>query len=610
MPELAMPSDVRSETHSGTAGARRRRSRRMLAALVPVAALGLSLVPAAPAAAKKDTPRPIVSGWLPYWTTNASIASMTANKDLLQEVSPFWYTVRPNATGTQAVIGTQVSTTSKAAVKTAAAQAGIALWPSFTDSFPARGLATIMSKPKKRAKLVDRMVSLAVAEGYAGLDLDFEKFAFNDGSSTWAATRPNWVQFVKELGTALHAHGKELAATTPPLCSMGGACGGRNGYWVYDWKGIAPYVDRLRIMAYDYSWSVPGPIGPYPWAEAIVAWAVTQVPSGKVQLGVPTYGREWVRRNKDGSYKITGTCPKDGSLPSNYLSKHTFDSVTVPSLLKSRGLTSADVQWDDTYKESFYRFSRTYKGGKNSCTVYREGWFGDARAVTARAGLVEKYQLSGVAAWTIGGEDPAQWSMLRNLARGIAPAATSVTAAAPGAVTYGQQGRVTVTARSQGVALDGAPVRLDWRANGSSSWQTLATGRTSSAGTATWTHKILSSGTFRAVVSGTWERNAGSALATTRVRPVLTPTTRSIAIARGAKAKLRAVLRPNAGQQVVVQQRIKKHWVKVANAKIGRAGNPHLGLRVTRSQAAYRFKVKSSPVSTSALSSVIKVRTR
>ena len=128
-----------------------------------------------------------------------------------------------------------------------------------------------MSKPKKRAKLVDRMVSLAVAEGYAGLDLDFEKFAFNDGSSTWAATRPNWVQFVKELGTALHAHGKELAATTPPLCSMGGACGGRNGYWVYDRKGIAPYVDRLRIMAYDYSWSVPGPIGPYPWAEAIVA---------------------------------------------------------------------------------------------------------------------------------------------------------------------------------------------------------------------------------------------------------------------------------------------------------------------------------------------------
>ena len=169
---------------------------------------------------------------------------------------------------------------------------------------------------------------------------------------------------------------------------------------------------------------------------------------------------EWVRRNKNGSYLITGTCPTDGSLPSDYLSKRTFDSVTVPSLLKSRGLTSADVKWNDTYKESFYRFSRTYKGGGKSCTVYREGWFGDARAVTARAKLVEKYQLSGIAAWTIGGEDPAQWNMLRSLAGGIAPTATSVTAKAPGAVTYGQDGRVTVTVRSQGVALDGAPVRL------------------------------------------------------------------------------------------------------------------------------------------------------
>ena len=50
MPELAMPS----ESASDTAALRRRRTRRMVAALVPVAALGLSLMPAAPAAAKKE----------------------------------------------------------------------------------------------------------------------------------------------------------------------------------------------------------------------------------------------------------------------------------------------------------------------------------------------------------------------------------------------------------------------------------------------------------------------------------------------------------------------------------------------------------------------------
>ena len=68
-------------------------------------------------------------------------------------------------------------------------------------------------------------------------------------------------------------------------------------------------------------------------------------------------------------------------------------------------------------------------------------------------------------------------------------------------------------------------------------------------------------------MSGTWERSAGSALATTRVRPVLTPKTRSISVARGGKAKLRASMRPAVGQKVVVQQRIKQRWSKVGNAK-------------------------------------------
>ena len=46
-----------------------------------------------------------------------------------------------------------------------------------------------------------------------------------------------------------------LSITTPPLYSA------TTGYWVYDWAGIADKVDRLRIMAYDYSVS-GGPIAP------------------------------------------------------------------------------------------------------------------------------------------------------------------------------------------------------------------------------------------------------------------------------------------------------------------------------------------------------------
>lgn len=202
---------------------RPRTARRALLALVPVLAVAAAVIPVVPAAARSDAPRPIVSGWLPYWTTAASIKAMTANKDLLEEVSPFWYTVRWD--GAQGYASSNISDVNKTALKAAAASAGISLWPSFTDSMPVRRLAWVMAHPKKRATLISRMVAVAVTEGYGGLDLDFEKFAFSDGSSTWATTRPAWVTFVRELAAALHAKGKKLSATTPPMCSMSGSCG-------------------------------------------------------------------------------------------------------------------------------------------------------------------------------------------------------------------------------------------------------------------------------------------------------------------------------------------------------------------------------------------------
>lgn len=555
-------------------------------------ALGVGLLGAAPAQAKKkDEPRAIVSGWLPYWTTSASIASMTKNADLLQEVSPFWYTLKPSANGKQAVVGSNISDSSKAAVKSAAAQSGIALWPTFTDSFPARKLSTILGKPKKRAKLVDRMVTLAVNEGYQGLDLDLEKFAFSDGSSTWATTKPRWIAFVKDLGDALHARGLKLAATTPPMCDMAGRCGDTKGYWVYAWKEIGPSIDRLRIMAYDYSWDSPGPIGPYPWTEAIVKYAVTQVPSGKVQIGVATYGRDWATG-------IQGSCPAGAST-----AKSTFDSVTVPSRLAARGLTAADVQWDDTYKESYFTYGVKYSSGSKSCVVNRVAWYGDSRAVAARATLVAKYQIAGIVTWTIGGEDPAQWDRLRAYAKGIAPAPTEAKATVSSTVAYGKKTTVTVTARSQGVAVSGASVVLQFKNAAGGAWQRIGSGTTAASGSAAWSPVVTASGTYRVLVADTFEREGATAKASVTVRPVLTPKAASVSVNARGKAKIKAKLRPNAGQQVVVQRQASGRWKAYVIATIGGAGNAKAKVPA----GTYRFKSKAGARTAKAVSGPIAV---
>jgi len=114
-----------------------------------------------------------------------------------------------------------------------------------------------------------------------------------------SSTAPSWVALVKELSAALRAEKKLLSVSTPYVLNPSGA---QKGYFVYAWAAIAPYIDKLRIMTYDYSVSKVGPIGPITWTERTVQYAVSIMPASKVFVGVPGYGRDWVTA-------VTGVCP-------------------------------------------------------------------------------------------------------------------------------------------------------------------------------------------------------------------------------------------------------------------------------------------------------------
>ncbi|MGA0286726.1 MAG: glycosyl hydrolase family 18 protein, partial [Phycisphaerales bacterium] len=183
------------------------------------------------------------------------------------------------------------------------------------------------------------------------------------GRSSWDATRPNWTAFVAELGAALRAQGKLLSVTIPGPCSVQNICGGRNGYWVYNLEGIAPHADRIRIMAYDYTVQSIGPIAPIDWVRANVEYAITVMDPGKLQIGVPTYGRARTRK-KGGDFWLSGVCPsRNGSSAERraYRSATSMAAVTaadIPGLLTTYGLTDADVRWDPVRQESSFRYTK------------------------------------------------------------------------------------------------------------------------------------------------------------------------------------------------------------------------------------------------------------
>jgi spore germination protein YaaH len=375
----------------------------------PLVAVALAIVALLSAC---GPPRRAVTGWVPYWSTDTGRTTIDTARDLLSEISPFWY----RATGAATLVSDEPAG-DQAAVVAQARAAHVPLIPAVRDGMPAHGMAAVLADPAQRAAHVNALVDLAVANGYAGLDLDYEQFAFSDGTSSWAATRPLWVQFISELGAALHARAKLLTVTTPPIYNGTGAAG--SGYWVYDWGAIAPYVDRLRIMSYEFSNSTPGPMAPIWWVQQIVAYAVTVVPPSKVQVGVPAYGRNFVAG-------VTGICPA-GIVPDRY----DVRNANTAALIQEKGATpvrdAASGEMTFSYVETFTgpppaavdATTTTPPPTQVTCQVTRTVWYPDVDSMMARARLVGTYGISGIAQWALGFEDPAQWQPLRDYAASL-----------------------------------------------------------------------------------------------------------------------------------------------------------------------------------------------
>ncbi|HYN75925.1 MAG TPA: glycosyl hydrolase family 18 protein, partial [Candidatus Limnocylindria bacterium] len=262
----------------------RTRPRLPRAGIVGILAGGLLaglVVAAPPAGAGATNPvldpvaRRMVSGWMPYWTPDSSLASFEAHAELFGDVTGFWH----SATGASS-IDDQLSDTKRAEIVDAVHAKGVRILGAVTDGTAPRAMAAILTNKTSRSAHVKALVALATANDYDGIDLDYEKFAFSDGSSTWGTTRPAWVAFVKELSAALHAKRLWLTVAVPVMYDSDRDAS--SGYWVYDYAGIGPYVDRLRIMTYDYSVSSPGPIAPIAWVRRVLDYATTQVSPGKI----------------------------------------------------------------------------------------------------------------------------------------------------------------------------------------------------------------------------------------------------------------------------------------------------------------------------------------
>ena len=452
-----------------------------------------------------NPPRRILSGWLDGSPTiYLPSVDNNFNYEVIRDVSPFWYGLASETKITDKYtlgLYTKPITVALQDLKTR----GLIVIPTITDDQPVRTLAGILANEGRRATLVKSIRDLVAKYNYDGIDLDFEKFyAKGETRANWVAMKPNWVSFIKELSTALHADGKLLSVTTPPDFDPATK---RAGNWVYAWGEIGPLIDRLRIMAYDYSTTTAGPIGPLDWTEDAVKYAISQMPASKVFVGIPGYGRDWIT-------KVDGTCPAAFTASIVVGGKAALamrDAINLPATY------GGAAKYNTTYAENSYVYKKTYIDPANSaisCTATRSVWYPDERSYAARAALVGKYRLGGVAVWTFGKETLAAANAIKDVAKSIAPDVIVGTIATDlDQITYGATFNLTGTFKlPDKTPVAGLNVRFEVKNPTDATWRPVAAGVTDAAGSISVPALVGQSSQIRLISEGSWERLEGKSV--------------------------------------------------------------------------------------------------
>lgn len=557
----------------------------------------ISLAP--PAQAADNQPRKIVSGWIPYYSTKTVMpfikklptlptpaanspvtceaneysaedmallnsSYLFANKDLMKEVMPFWYSLK-----TPTLIRDDYSTANPswpiANTICLMRKSGLKLIPTITDGTDKLVLSGYLAKPEVRTTIVKTIVDLVNKYSFDGIDLDFEGFAFVDGNTTWPKTAPNWVLFVKELSVALHAQQKLLSISAPYAFNPAEK---QKGYYVYSWAQIASSIDRLRIMTYDYSVAKPGPIGPISWTEKTLQYAISIMPASKVFIGLPGYGRDWIT-------SVAGTCPvtappglKAGAKAATFRMNYAAAKAAIDQAVPTFDVKSSEATY--SYQQIFNGL--TAKGAATACTVNRTVWYQNDRSYLERMNLVAKYRLGGAALWTLGMEDVAATTAMRNVALAIAPDTVLSTLTVEQVNSKGTFYGGVFTLKSTLTLKDmspvaGIPVSLEIKRANENSWTPIAELISGVDGSVSVPVTIGANASFRFTTQGTWERaeslsNEGKVVLLSRI--VLE---RPTSVKSGKELTVKGTLLPVlAGQVVVLQKFVSGKWQNIGTA--------------------------------------------
>lgn len=236
-------------------------------------------------------------------------------------------------------------------------------------------ISSVINNPAAIENLIQNILTELQEKSYSGVDIDFE-FILQDDKYAFT-------QFVQTMTERLNFYGYQVSVALAPKTSdeqSGQVSRGK------DYRALGEAANHVLLMTYEwgYTYSMPMAVAPINKVRQVVEYALTVIPTSKINLGIPNYGYDW-------------------SLP---YEKGVTKAETIGNIQAVRIAidNNAVIQFDETAQTPFFTYT------KNG--ISHEVWFEDIRSISAKLALIEEKMLRGAGYWQIMQLFRANWLTL------------------------------------------------------------------------------------------------------------------------------------------------------------------------------------------------------